>query len=107
MMRFEIGHSRQEVLHPGQEVSRIEAGFGRTGRSNGMVQARTCKAKRHQQLLTHGWSGLRAACSTRVQLFTHPQQDCWFCCKVRFLRVESKSGYKDSKGLRMPTSSKN
>jgi hypothetical protein len=30
-----------------------------------------------------------------------------FCCKVRFLRVESKSGYKDSKGLPMPASSKN
>ena len=30
-----------------------------------------------------------------------------FCCKVQFLRVKSKSGYKDSKGLRTPTSSKN
>ena len=30
-----------------------------------------------------------------------------FCCKVPFLRVESKSGYKDFKGLRMPTTSKN
>jgi transposase-like protein len=27
--------------------------------------------------------------------------------KFGFLRLESKSGYKDSKGLRMPTSSKN
>jgi branched-chain amino acid transport system substrate-binding protein len=30
-----------------------------------------------------------------------------FCCKVRFLEVESKSGPKDFKGLQMPTSSKN
>ncbi len=30
-----------------------------------------------------------------------------FCCKVRFLKVESQSWYKDSKDLRVPTSSKN
>src|SRR4051794_7817134 len=28
-----------------------------------------------------------------------------FCCKVRFLKVESKSGYNDFKGLRVPTGS--
>jgi hypothetical protein len=34
------------------------------------------------------------------------REDNRFCCKVRFLKVEFKSEYKDSKGLRMPTSSK-
>src|SRR6185369_16044091 len=41
--------------------------------------------------------------------FNRPNRDARLfrvCCKVRFLKVESKSGCKDSKGLRMPTSSK-
>src|SRR3954465_3064079 len=35
-----------------------------------------------------------------------PRSSLRLCCKVRFLKANSKSGYKDSKGLQIPTSNR-
>ena len=56
---FEVGHSRQEPLHGGKEVGRIEAGSGRAVRARGMVlaRARGKAAEWHQWLLVKSWAG--------------------------------------------------
>src|SRR3954465_11579056 len=61
---FKVGHCRQEVLHGGQKVGRIEAGLGRTGWPCGMILARACgkAAEGHQLLLVKSWVGYRRRC---------------------------------------------